>query len=163
MQERGRVWARRNDKSGKLQQACTTATYLIEEIGDLLRLHKLLGLQLLRLVLSLLLRQALDVRLNVMQAHIHVGNDLLLIRMWGRVSGKGTHGTLESGIVIYLVLFKVHLVQVRCLLLLETRVRPFRLEARIGRYVLWGNPNTITDHIPRHHIPVHPPTPPTLY
>lgn len=126
-------------------------TYLVEQAGNLLGLHQLLSLQLLRLVLGLLLGQALNVRLNVVEADIHVGNDLLKGDDARRLV---VHSPLQSALAKpntgskeghhpYLVLLEVHSVQVRCLLLLKRWLCPLRLETRVRRDVLWRPNGTL--------------------
>lgn len=62
--------------------------YLIEKIGNLLGLHQLLGLHVLRLILCLLLRQPLNICLDVMQTHIHFCDYLLQMeQMRGMANG----------------------------------------------------------------------------
>lgn len=64
----------------------TRDNYLVEETCYLLGLHQLMRLQVLRLILGLLLRKPLNICLYVVQAHIHVGNDLLELD-WIRAGG----------------------------------------------------------------------------
>lgn len=53
--------------------------YLVQHVGYLLCLHQLLRLQMLRLHLTLLCGQSVDILLDILQIHVHNGDALLFI------------------------------------------------------------------------------------